>query len=81
MVDESELPSQAVTVFAGHQRNMQFCIILMEDYAFSEQKQEELQSCSLQNKNNNHRKIGKMKRQRIISKMKEQDKIPEKQLN
>ena len=43
-----------------------------------EQKQEELQSCSLWNKNHIHRKIDEMKRQRA---MKEQDKTPEKQLN
>ena len=46
-----------------------------------QKKQEELQSCSLQNKNNNHKKLNKTKRQRITSQMKEQDKTPEKQLN
>ena len=46
-----------------------------------QQKQEELQSCSLWNKNHIHRKIGKMKRQRAMYQIKEQDKIPEKQLN
>ena len=46
-----------------------------------EQKQEELQSCSLWNKNHIHRKIDKMKRQRAMYQMKEQDKTPEKQLN
>ena len=46
-----------------------------------QQKQEELQSCSLWNKNHIHRKIDKMKRQRAIYKMKEKDKTPEKQLN
>ena len=44
------------------------------------QKQEELQSCSLWNRNHIHRKIDKMKRQRAIYQMKEQDKTPEKQL-
>ena len=34
MEDESELPSQAVTVFAWP-TNTRFCSILMEDYAFS----------------------------------------------
>ena len=34
MADESELPSQAVTVFAWPS-NTWFCSILMEDYAFS----------------------------------------------
>ena len=53
----------------------------MNKMFISEQKQEELQSCSLQNENHNHRKIDKMKRQRTISQMKEQDKTPEKQLN
>ena len=38
-----------------------------------EQKQE-LQSCSLWNKNHIHRKIDKMKRQRAMYQMKEQDK-------
>ena len=33
--DESKLPSQAVTVFPGHQRNKQSCGTLMEDNAFS----------------------------------------------
>ena len=33
------------------------------------------------NKNHIHRKIDKMKRQRTIHQMKEQDKTPEKQLN
>ena len=42
-----------------------------------EQKQE-LQSCRLQNKHHNHRKTDKMKRQRTMSQMKEQDKTPEK---
>ena len=45
------------------------------------EKQEELQSCSLWNKNHIHRKIDKMKRQRAIYQMKEQDKTAEKQLN
>ena len=44
----------------------------------TQQKQKELQSCSLWNKNHIQRKIDKMKRQRA---MKEQDKTPEKQLN
>ena len=42
---------------------------------------EELQSCSLWNKNHIHRKTDKMKRQRAMLQMKEQDKTPEKQLN
>ena len=46
-----------------------------------EQKQEELQSCSLWNKNHFHKKIDKMKRQRAMYQMKEQDETPEKQLN
>ena len=46
-----------------------------------EQKQEELQSCSLWNKNHIHRKINKMKRQKSMYQMKEKDKTPEKQLN
>ena len=45
------------------------------------EKQEELQSCSLWNENHIHRKIDKMKRQKTIYQMKEQDKTPEKQLN
>ena len=46
-----------------------------------QQKQEEVQSCRLWNKNHTHRKIDKMKRQRAMYQMKEQDKTPEKQLN
>ena len=46
-----------------------------------QQKQEELQSCSLWNKNHIHRKTDNMKRQRNLHQMKEQDKTPEKQLN
>ena len=46
-----------------------------------QQKQEELQSCSLWNKTHIHRKIYKMKRQRAMYQMKEQDKTQEKQLN
>ena len=46
-----------------------------------QQKQEELQSCNLWNKNHIHRKIDKMKRQRTMFQMKEQDKTSEKQLN
>ena len=46
-----------------------------------QQKQEELQSCILWNRTHIHRKIDKMKRQRAIYQMKEQDKTPEKQLN
>ena len=41
---------------------------------FCVEKQEELQSCSLWNKNHIHRKIDKMKRQRALYQMKEQDK-------
>ena len=50
-------------------------------YFDTEQKQEELQSCSLWNINYIHRNIDKMKRQRAMYQMKEQDKTPEKQLN
>ena len=46
-----------------------------------QQKQEELQSCRLWNKNHIHTKIDKMKRQRAMYQMKEQDKTTEKQLN
>ena len=46
-----------------------------------QQKQEELQFCSLWNENHIHRKTDKMKRQRTMYQMKEQDKTPEKQLN
>ena len=46
-----------------------------------QQKQEELQSCSLWDKNHIHRKIDKMKRQRAMYHMREQDKTPGKQLN
>ena len=46
-----------------------------------QQKQEELHSCSLWNNNHSHRKRDKMKRQRAMYQMKEQDKTPEKQLN
>ena len=46
-----------------------------------QQKQEKLQSCSLWNKNHIHRRINKVKRQRAIYQVKEQDKTPEKQLN
>ena len=45
-----------------------------------QQKQEELQSCSLWNENHNHRKTDKMKRQRTTYQIKEQDKTPQKQL-
>ena len=37
-VDESELPSQPITVFAWSSKNMQSCIILVEDYVFSVDK-------------------------------------------
>ena len=46
-----------------------------------QQKQEELQSCSLWNKNHIHSKIDTMKRQRAMYQMKKPDKTPEKQLN
>ena len=46
-----------------------------------QQKQEELQSYSLWNKNHIHRKIDKIKRQRAMYQMKEQDKTPEEQLS
>ena len=45
------------------------------------QQKQEVQSCSLWNKNHTHRKIDKMKRQRAMYQMNEQDKTPEKQLN
>ena len=53
-------------------------IVLLEG---RQQKQEELQSCSLWNANRFHRKIDKKKRQTTMYQMKEQDKTPEKQLN
>ena len=34
VVDESELPSQTVAVFPGHQRNLWSCIVLRKDYVF-----------------------------------------------
>ena len=46
-----------------------------------QQKEEELQSCRLWNKNHILRMIDKTKRQRAMHQMKEQDKTPEKQLN
>ena len=46
-----------------------------------QEKQEELQSCSLWNKRHIHRKRDKMKRHRAMYQMMEQDKTPEKQLN
>ena len=45
------------------------------------EKAEELQSCNLWKENHIHRKIDKMKRQRAMYQMKEQEKTPEKQLN
>ena len=45
------------------------------------EKQEELQFSSLWKENHIHRKTDKMKRQRTLYQMKEQDKTPEKQLN
>ena len=45
------------------------------------QKQEELQPCSLQNRNSNHRKLDKMRWQRNMSQMKKQDKTSEEQLS
>ena len=35
MADESELSSQPKKFLSGHRRNMQSCIILVEDFAFS----------------------------------------------
>ena len=61
------------------QNREETCTSLLDDRR--QQKQEELQSCSLWNKNHIHRKIEKMKRQRAMNQMKEQDKTPEKQLN
>ena len=46
-----------------------------------ENMQEELQSCSLWNKNHIHRKTDKMKRQKAMCQMKEQNKTTEKQIN
>ena len=46
-----------------------------------QQKQKELQSCSLWNGNHIQRKIDKMKIQRTMYQINEQDKTPEKQLN
>ena len=45
------------------------------------QTEEELQCHSLHNENNNHTKLIRMRWQKIMSQMKEQDKTPEKQLN
>ena len=45
------------------------------------EKQEELQFCSLWEENHIHRKTDKVKRQRTLYQMKEQDKTPEKKLN
>ena len=45
------------------------------------QQKQELQSFHCQNENHNHRKLIKMRMQRIMSQMKEQDKNPEKQLH
>ena len=50
-------------------------------YGEGRQQKQELQSCSLWNKNHIRRKIDKMKRQRTMYQMKEQDKTPEKLLN
>ena len=59
-----------------------FKVLIMFKSIYSrQQKQEELQSCSLWNKNHIHRKIDKTKRQGAVHQMKEQDKTPEKQLN
>ena len=58
---------------------MELVLALWEwtEYDQMEQKQEELQSCSLWNKNHIHRKIDKMKRERAMYQMNEQDKSPE----
>ena len=53
----------------------------MKEDTKKERKRGRGQSCSLWNKNHIHRKIDKMKRQRVTYQMKEQDKTPEKQLN
>ena len=45
------------------------------------QQKQELQSCSLWNENCNHRKLDKMRQQRNMSQMKEQDKTQEEQLS
>ena len=45
------------------------------------QKQEELQSCSLQKGDYKHSKFAEMRRQRNSFQMKEQDKNPQEQLN
>ena len=60
--------------------NSAVSVIILKKWA-GRQKQEELQSCSLWNENHIHRKIDKMKRQRTMYQMKEQDKTPEKQPN
>ena len=60
--------------------NSAVSVIILKKWA-GRQKQEELQSCSLWNENHIHRKIDKMKRQRTMYQMKEQDETPEKQLN
>ena len=44
------------------------------------QKHKELKSCSIQKENYNHRKLNKMKRQKVMFQRKEKDEIPEKQL-
>ena len=56
------------------------CIKILKKFQVKHivEKQEELQSCSLWNKTHIHRKIDKMKRQRAMYQMKEQDKTPEK---
>uniref|UniRef100_A0A8C9C2F1 L1 transposable element RRM domain-containing protein n=1 Tax=Phocoena sinus TaxID=42100 RepID=A0A8C9C2F1_PHOSS len=46
-----------------------------------QQKQEELQFCSLWKENHIHKEIDKMKRQRTLYQVKDHDKTPEKQLN
>ena len=60
--------------------NSAVSVIILKKWA-GRQKQEELQSCSLWNENHIHRKIDKMKRQRTMYQMEEQDKTPDKQLN
>ena len=53
----------------------------IKNFCSRQQKQGELQPYSLWNESYIHRKIDKMKRQRTMYHMKEQDKTPEKQLN
>ena len=66
-------------MWRGH--DFQYPLVHLLFYKGKRLCKEELQSCSLWNKNHIHRKINKMKRQRAMYQMKQQDKTPEKQLN